>query len=232
MIAAASLDGKISSAAREPVRFPSRADRIHLFARRDVSDAIVVGAGTIRAEDPPLLPSEDRRRRRVDAGLRADPLRVLVSRSLDLDPGARALRPRPGAPRLIWTAGPDDAARADRRRALLGVGAEVLSFGDDGLDLRAALRDLRRRGVRRALCEGGGELNAAFLAADLIEDIWLTLCPLVIAGRSAPTLADGSGGSMEASRAFKLEELRRAESGELFLHYRRKSGNSLASQDV
>lgn len=192
LVAACSLDGKLSSVRRDPVTWTSRADRARLFERRDAADALLVGAGTIRAEDPPLLPTAARRAARVAAGRTGDPLRVIVSRSLDL-PVARALTPAADAPVLVVgprEPGPDVAARA---RALVARGLEVLPLLGAKDDLEQALAALAARGVREVACEGGGELNASLLERGLVDEVHLTICPVLLGGAAAPTLADGPG---------------------------------------
>lgn len=194
LVAAASLDGKLSTARRAPVTWTSRADRARLFERRDAADALLVGAGTLRSEDPPLLPTPARRAARVAAGRAPNPLRVVVSRTLDL-PLGRALASAPEAPVLVVGPaegqGPPEAAA--RARALEARGVEVLPLLDAGGDLLAALAALTARGVREVSCEGGGALNAALLAQGLVDEVHLTVCPVLLGGAGAPTLADGPG---------------------------------------
>jgi len=212
---AASLDGKLATAARDPVTFPSRADRARLFALRDAADALLVGAGTIRAEDPPLLPDAARRAARRRAGRGPAPLRVVVSRSLDL-PLGRALVADPASPVVVLTAPQAPEPAAARLRA---AGCEVVRL--PGPELLAAGLELlaARHGVRDVLCEGGGDLNARVLAAGLAERLHLTLCPVVLGGAGAPTLADGPGFALAAAPRATLEACERV-GDELFLTYR------------
>ena len=121
VVCAISLDGKLADASRGPVRFPSARDRERLHALRDAADAIIVGASTIRAEDPPLLPTEARSRERVARGKRAFPVRAVFSRTLDL-PIGRALSREKGAPLYVFTEGVPDAGKKTR---LEGAGASV-----------------------------------------------------------------------------------------------------------
>lgn len=212
---AASLDGKITTATREPVTFPSRADRARLFRLRDGADALLVGAGTIRAEDPPLLPDAERREARVAAGRGPCPLRVIVSRSLDL-PLGRALAVDPDSPVVVLTG---EGAPAEREARLTDAGCRVLRFPKDAL-LSAGLAALRADfGAEEVLCEGGGALNAEVLAAGLAERIHLTLCPVILGGAGSPTLADGPGFTLGAAPRATLEACDRV-GDELFLTYR------------
>ncbi len=209
VVCAISLDGKLADASRGPVRFTSARDRSRLHALRDAADAIIVGAATIRAEDPPLLPSESRSRERVARGRRTFPVRAIFSRTLDL-PIGRALSHAEGAALYVFTEGVPDEGKKAR---LEGAGARVRTAS-----IRGALEVLaQEEGVERVLCEGGGVLNAALFAQDLVDELELTLCPVVIGGTGAPTLVDGPG----------LPDLKRAKllwhevtpEGEVFLRY-------------
>jgi riboflavin-specific deaminase-like protein len=105
---------------------------------------------------------------------------------------------------------------------------EVKIFGATEVDFRSALHWLRVKwGVKRLLCEGGGELNDALFRADLVDEINLTICPKIFGGRTAPTLADGLGFQQLADAArFELTSIKR-EKAELFTVFsRRKNGGS------
>jgi riboflavin biosynthesis pyrimidine reductase len=94
--------------------------------------------------------------------------------------------------------------------------------GTREVDFRAALRWLQREWkVRRLLCEGGGELNDALFRAGLVDELHLTICPQVLGGRAAPTIADGRGSaSLAAARPMQLKSMRRV-GKELFLRFSR-----------
>lgn len=99
---------------------------------------------------------------------------------------------------------------------------EVKVCGRKEIDFDSALRWLRRKWkVKRLLCEGGGEVNGALFRAGLVDEVHLTLCPLIFGGRAAPTLADGAGvlRLCEAAR-FNLTSMKR-DGGNVFLTYRR-----------
>ncbi|MCO5171751.1 MAG: dihydrofolate reductase family protein [Planctomycetes bacterium] len=220
LVAASSLDGKLSTVGRDPVTWTSRADRARLFERRDAADALLVGAGTIRAEDPPLLPTPARRAARAAAGKAENPLRVVVSRSLDL-PVGRALAPAPDAPVVVVGPTPGSGVPEARARALEAQGLEVWPLLGPPGDLARALEALFARGVREVACEGGGALNAAMLAQGLVDEVHLTVCPVVLGGAAAPTLADGPG--LPAPPRARLVECRQV-GDEVFLTYALGSG--------
>lgn len=211
-------DGKIATANRRVSSFSSARDRQQLYALRATADAVLCGARTVDLNRVTLGSGGARfralRRRR---GLAADPLRVIASGAGRLDPGAHIF----GAgrsPILVLTSGQAGSTRLRRLRA---VADEVAVFGGRELDLRAALAWLRARwGVKRLVCEGGGELNDAMFRAGLVDELHLTVCPFVMGGREAPTIADGLG-FPDLGRAARLElRSRRAVGGELFLVYR------------
>jgi len=105
-------------------------------------------------------------------------------------------------------------------KQLRGLADDVAVFGKHEVDFVAALRWLRREwGVKRLLCEGGGELNEGLFRAGVVNEIYLTLCPLILGGRDAPTAADGKGvEKLSEAIPLALKSLKRAGS-ELFLVY-------------
>jgi riboflavin biosynthesis pyrimidine reductase len=102
------------------------------------------------------------------------------------------------------------------------VANEVKVFGKKRLDLRAATRWLHQKwNVRRLICEGGGELNDAMFRAGLVDELYLTLCPRIIGGSKAPTIADGLGfPKLAKAEQLKLKTLKQSRN-ELFLTYTR-----------
>jgi 2,5-diamino-6-(ribosylamino)-4(3H)-pyrimidinone 5'-phosphate reductase len=213
---AATADGKITSAAREYPRFASAADRARMDRLRAEADAIAVGAGTLRADDP-LLHVRDpasRRYRRDVLGKPAGLLRVLVTASVRIPPGSRFFDDPDGGPCIVATV--EDAPQA-ALEPLTGR-AEVWRLGRGAVDLPALLVRLRDRGVERLLVEGGGELNWVFVQAGLVDELYLTIAPALLGGRDAPTLLEGDGLRMEARVRLRLLALER-EGDELFCRY-------------
>jgi riboflavin-specific deaminase-like protein len=212
---AMTADGKIAPARRRYIPFGSARDTRQMLELRATADAVLCGARTVGSFPVHLGPGPAKYRRlRLRRGLAEYNLRVIVSGTGSIDPGA-AIFQRRFSPIVILTAAGIPAARLRRLRALAD---EVKCVGRHKLNLPAALRWLREKwGVRRLLCEGGGELNAALLRAGLVHEIHLTLCPVIFGGRTAPTLAGGSGVKHLAGAArLRWVSMKRA-GGELYL---------------
>jgi riboflavin-specific deaminase-like protein len=211
-------DGKIAPASRVFVPLGSQRDQAHLLELRARADAVIAGARTVDSDVVTLGPGPARYRRlRLRHGLAEYNLRVIVSGSGTVNPHAAVFQHR-FSPILVLTtehAGP-------RRLGQLGRLADsVAVFGRRQIDFAAAFRWLRREwGVRRLLCEGGGELNGALFRAGLVNELHLTLCPRVLGGRSAPTIADGPGAvKLAEASQLTLKSMKRV-GDELFLVYR------------
>jgi len=212
---AATVDGKITSAAREYPRLTSRFDRDSMDRLRAESDAILVGARSIRADNPFLhVRSEEMRAHRRSLGKPDSLLRIAVTASLDLGRESRFFDDTFGSDRIIAT-----LEQAPRER-LAGVEsrAEIWKFDSDRVDLRLLLQRLKQRGVERLLAEGGGELNWALLEHDLVDELYVTIAPTLLGGREAPTLLEGAGLAMADQRRLRLVDLHR-EGDELYLRY-------------
>jgi riboflavin biosynthesis pyrimidine reductase len=163
------------------------ADQRVLHALRVHADAVMVGAGTLRHEGYGAMrldPADQDQR--TAHGLAAHPTLVIVSSSLALDPGHRAFTTAPVRP-VVLTHG---AAPADRRTALSAV-ADVLECGDSTVDQLVGLAALHDRGLDHVLCEGGPHLFGALLAADAVDELCLTLSPLLAGSGAGRIVADG-----------------------------------------
>ncbi|WP_067469485.1 RibD family protein [Nocardia amamiensis] len=177
---AVSIDGYIDDASPERLRLSGAADFDRVDQVRADSDAILVGAQTLRRDNPRLLVnSADRRAARVAAGKPEYPLKVTVSASGDLDPGLRFWHH--GGGKLVYTTEAVAAKLADRLAGL----AEVVSLGAE-LDFGALLDDLGRRGVSRLMVEGGTRVHTAFLAADLADELHVAVAPILVGDTAAP----------------------------------------------
>jgi riboflavin-specific deaminase-like protein len=203
---AATVDGR---AAIGGVSGPigSAADTAMLAGLRTRFDAVMIGAGTMRAERyGRLVPSQEKRERRERIGLPHDPLMVIVSGRLDL-PWDAPLFAEGGRVLVFTSSEAEPPQTATSLRVVRHEGA---------VDLRAALRHLRReRGVRALLCEGGPRLHGELQAGGLVDDLFLTIAPR-LSGGDAPRIVEG-----ELPRVEELEPAWLLEQdGELFARYR------------
>ena len=188
---AMTADGKIATANRAVSSFGSARDHEHLLELRATADAVMAGARTVDSAAINLGPGPARfRRQRLKNGLAEYNLRVIVSGSGSLDPGAEVFQHR-FSPIIVLTTGRASQAKLRQLRA---VADEVKVCGRQEINFREAFCWLRGKwGVQRLLCEGGGGLNDALFRAGLVDELHLTICPKVFGGRNAPTIVDGKG---------------------------------------
>ncbi len=206
---ATSLDGKLNSESERGLpRFTSRADRDRLFRLRAEADLLFVGAETVRRENlPPLVRNPDYAALRPERS--PHPAVAVWTRSQDL-PFEGAYFGAKDQAVFVVTAHP----RRMTRQRCRDRGIEIIEIGEAGMG--GVVEDFRRRGYHRILAEGGGHLAHALLAADLVEELHLTLAPWVFAGQTNPSLAEGP--AFDPPRRWVLEELRRVDD-EVHLRY-------------
>jgi len=200
--AAVSLDGYLDDTGPERLLLSSPADFDRVDEVRASVDAILIGAGTIRADNPRLLVnSPERRAARVAAGQPEYPLKVTVSGSGDLDPDANFWHT--GGEKLVFT-----TDKGAERARTLGLAADVVPLGPD-LDWRRLMEHLHdARGVRRLMVEGGGTIHTQLLQQGLADELQLVLAPLFVGDPDAPRLF--GPGAYQAGR-LRLTETRRIE---------------------
>jgi len=175
--AAMSADGKLSSRQREQVAISGADDFDRVDDLRVESDAIVVGVGTVLADDPSLT---------ADDG--SNPTRVVADSRARTPLDAEVVDDR--AETLIFVA---ESAPNQNVRALREAGADVVVAGNGRVSLQRAFSELESRGTGQAMVEGGGELIFSLFDGELVDELHLYVGSLVIGGRDAPTLADGDG---------------------------------------
>lgn len=216
---AITADGKIAPANRHFIPFTSKRDQEHLLELRTEADAIMSGARTVDLTGVTLGTGGAKyRRMRLKNGLAEHPIRVVPSGRATLDPETEIFK-RGDAPLIILTTDAADKRRVEKLRDLAD---EVKICGKARVDFHFALRWLREKwNVKRLLCEGGGEINAALFEADLVDEIHLTISPnTLFGGRSAPTLSDGEGiEHLADAKKFRIHSKRQI-GDELFLVYR------------
>jgi riboflavin-specific deaminase-like protein len=185
---AMSADGYIDDASDQRLILSDAADLDRVDAVRAGCDAILVGAQTIRRDNPRLrVRSAARERARLAQGRPASPARVTITGGGGLDPAARFFADD-GISRLVYA--PEPAAAGVT--AQLGAVAEVIGCGDP-LSLPGVLADLAGRGVARLMVEGGARVLAQFLAAGLADELQLAIAPVVVGDAAAPRLLDPDG---------------------------------------
>jgi len=206
---AISLDGRINTRERRFTFFGSARDHARMSRLRAEADAVLVGGATFRNWPHAALPDAPDR-----PLLKARPWNVVVSRSLDV-PRTPSFLGEPGIRPLFLTRAA--SVKPD-------FPAEIEAWpGDGDLPVDWILARLAARGVDHLLIEAGGDLLFQFLAADAIDEMHLTLCPIVVGG-DAPTLADGAGFDRDDVRRLRLLASE-VEGDEVFLHYQVARGD-------
>jgi 5-amino-6-(5-phosphoribosylamino)uracil reductase len=192
---AMSVDGRIDGTGPARLVLSGLADLDRVDAERAACDAVMVGAGTIRRDDPRLLVrSAERRAARAARGLPEQPAGVTITATGKLDPSLRFFDRRPlsgeaagqGGPpeRLVYCASPVVTAARGR----LGGLAEIIDAGDPPR-LPEVLADLAGRGVHRLMVEGGASLGTQFLTSGLVDELHLVIAPFFVGDAAAPRFA-------------------------------------------
>ena len=179
----ASVDGRATIEGRT-AGLGSEADTLLLTELRAIADAVLVGTGTVRAEGyGRLVRNAERVARREAAGLAPTPTAVLISRSFDV-PWDAPLFDAADQPVILY-------AGAGGAPPQVAAPLEVVRLEDPGP--RAVMADLRARGIRSLLCEGGPTLNSALLEAEVVDALFLTMSPLLAGESGAPRIVEGKG---------------------------------------
>ena len=217
-------DGKIDTVERAGARISGAADTVRVDQLRAGADAVMVGGRTLLCEDPRLTVRDATLcARREQEGRAAQPAKVAVVSRIGRpgDEGALPARSRflhdGGGQVIVCTTGRSDppaVAWLERQ------GARVLVLGDERVDLPAALSVLHALGIERLMVEGGSTLLAALLEARLVDELQLTIAPLLFGGDSAPTPVGGRGWSRDEAIQLALVRADTSSEGDVVLHYR------------
>lgn len=205
---AVSIDGYVDDAGPERLVLSGPEDLDRVDALRAGCDAILVGAATVRRDDPRLtVRSAARRAERAGRGLPPNPVKVTLTGRGDLDPAARLFADdgTGAAGKLVYC--PDGAAAALAAR--LGGVATVVPAGER-VGMAALLRDLAGRGIGRLMAEGGPTVLAQLLAAGLADELRLAVAPLLVGDARAPRLGAGGPFPWGSARRMTLAEVCRA----------------------
>lgn len=197
---AMSIDGYLDDAEPQRLILSNPRDLDRVDGVRAENDAIMVGASTVRRDDPRLLvKSAARRRRRLAAGLTASPAKVTVTSSGDL-PAEAEFFSTGDVPRFVYT----PQAKVRRLQARLGGSAVVVGLGER-VTMGGLLDDLAgERGVRRLMVEGGGTLLTQFLSDDLVDELHLVIAPLFVGEQRAPRVVNAARFPWRAARRAEL----------------------------
>ena len=212
--AAVSVDGKLSTRRREQVAISGPDDFARVDRLRADVDAVMVGVGTVLADDPSLTVADpDLVAERKSRGESAQPARVVADSQARTPADASILDDTAPTCLLVSTIVPDyQVANFE------SAGATVIATGGERVDLAEALAELERAGVGRLLVEGGGEVLFSMFADDLVDELSVYVGSFVIGGRDAPTLVDGEG-FVDDFPDLSLESVERVDDGVL-LSYR------------
>jgi diaminohydroxyphosphoribosylaminopyrimidine deaminase / 5-amino-6-(5-phosphoribosylamino)uracil reductase len=193
---AVSSDEKIAAAGRKPVAISGEAARSRVHLLRAQSDALLVGIGTVLADDPQLtcrLP-----------GMEAQsPVRVVLDRSLRIPGSSKLVHSAREVPLWVMTS---NLAEAPAAMKLGAAGAQVIRVASapPGLDLAAVLHALAEKGITRLLVEGGSRVASSFAAADLVDEMWLLRGPDPIGADGVPALDALPVSAITQSPQFKV----------------------------
>lgn len=203
---AMSIDGKIATKARGPIKLGSDYDSRRMAQIRTAHDVVINGASTFKAYPFPLTAK----------GAKQQPASAIVSSRLDIPrntPWEKAKK----VERWVFCG---KMAPKKTIESLRGAGVIVVQSRKMRPGAKEILSAFERAGKKRILLEGGGEFNASFLEEDLVNQIHLTLVPKLVGGRDAPTWCEGAGFPHGKFPRFKLQECRKVKE-ELYLTYKR-----------
>ena len=212
---AMSADGKISTRERRQVKISGTLDFQRVDHLKAGSDAVMVGIGTVLADDPSLtVKSEECRTNRRLQGLDEHPVRIIVDSNARIPPAASVLHKGEGK-RIVAV-----SDRADPRKiAALQKNATVITAGVNEVDLVVLMDKLGEMGIQRVMVEGGGTLIAGLINAGLVNEIYTFIGNIIIGGKDSPTFVDGEGYILESAFSrLTLLETQRIENGVL-LHW-------------
>jgi 2,5-diamino-6-(ribosylamino)-4(3H)-pyrimidinone 5'-phosphate reductase len=178
------LDGKISDEKRRQLRISCKEDLERVDELRASADAIMVGVGTILADNPKLnVKSKELRERRLREGRTENPLKVVVDSKCRIPDDAQVFDGK------VIVAVSKLAKRESLER--IAKKAQIVVLGEEKVDLNSLLNFLYDQGVRRLMVEGGGTLISSLLREGLVDEMFIYYAPIIIGGSNSPTICDG-----------------------------------------
>lgn len=207
--AAMTLDGKIATVAGDS-RISCEADLKRVHALRASVDAVMVGVGTVLADDPSLTVRRARGK---------SPTRIVIDSFAKTPPNARVLDN--SAPTIIAST---KSAPKRRLQKLRATGSKIIVAGEKEVDMHRLLEKLRSLGVRKLLLEGGSTLNWGMLKEGLVDEVRVAVSPRIVGGATAKTLVGGAGfGEVQKGVGLDLKKVTKVGKN-LLLTYRVKGG--------
>lgn len=212
---AVTADGKITTRNHTPSDFSSREDKRRFLGIRAMGDAVVVGRGTLEGDQMTMgMPDRSLRDERTRRGQAPYPIRVILSNSGRIDPEHRVFAEDFSPIHIFSTKKMPATVQRKLEKVCTVHGHEGAS-----VDLPAMLMELKsRHGVERVVCEGGATLFRAMLEKELIDELFITLCPLVFGGAKAVSLTGVPGDFLPASVQCRLAAMEVIDE-ECFLRY-------------
>jgi 5-amino-6-(5-phosphoribosylamino)uracil reductase len=215
-ILAMSADGKLTDYSKAPSSFVSKDDQDHLEVQIAQADAVLFGAGTLRAYGTSMsVRSPELIQARRDRTQPDQPLQIVCSQSADLD-SSYPFFSQP-IPRGLLTDAAGATKWGDRPEFDVVLAAETSPF-----NWRVIFTELEELGIKKLALLGGGQLVGSLFSARLVNELWLTICPLILGNSLSPTPVAGDGFLIENAPKLELIESLVVKD-ELFLHYKIKS---------
>jgi len=206
------VDGKIATTSGDSA-ISSRHDLIRVHELRASADGIIVGISTVLADNPRLTVRLARKRVK-----RKDPSRIVIDSTGKIPLDSRILLT---ASRIKTIVAVTKLAHIDTLRKIKKTGAIVIVSGRQTVNLKKVFSIIKQMGIRKILVEGGGEINWSLLRLGIVNELIVTIAPMIVGGRQATTLVEGQG-YRRISQGIKLH-LKQAQlqnNGELVLHYK------------
>jgi 2,5-diamino-6-(ribosylamino)-4(3H)-pyrimidinone 5'-phosphate reductase len=204
--AAITLDGKLATRIGDS-KLSSKADKNRVHKLRGRVDAILIGKNTAKLDDP-LLSGHNAKKK--------NPIRIILDSDATIDTNSRILRTSSKIPTIIVVG---QMASKKNLRRLEKFSVQVIVCGKQRINIKKLIEILGKQGIKKILVEGGGATNWAFVRANLVDELIITITPYLVGGVTATTLVDGNGFSTIAkSTKLKLKSTRRMKN-EILLRY-------------
>ena len=205
---AMTLDGKIAAFDKKQSEIADNDDKKMRLEDRIDADAVFIGAGQLRLDDPKLTIKDKKgQEQRLNLGKTKDPIKVAVVSNLSSIKNRKGDFFNTGEKKILFTTKKTSQKELNFFKKI----SDVYVYGDKRVNLKKAMEKLYQLGVRRVMVEGGGEVNFSLLKDDLVDEIHLKIGNFIFGGRTASTLVDGDGFSEKTAKKIKIVDLIRKE---------------------